>query len=92
LCFDNFICTVIKTGNPLLLQGAVSDQVETTSDYEDEQWGRQLEHELELAKKRYLQSLLNDAKRKQPTSVLKDEKKNGGIVANMAKRATRKKR
>jgi len=31
LCFDNFICTVIKTGNPLLLQGAVSDQVETTS-------------------------------------------------------------
>jgi len=32
LCFDNFICTVIKTGNPLLLQGAVSDQVETTSD------------------------------------------------------------
>ena len=61
-------------------------------DYDDDQWGRQLEHELELAKKRYLQSLLNDAKRKQPTSVLKDEKKNGGIVANMAKRATRKKR
>jgi hypothetical protein len=61
-------------------------------DYDDEQWGRQIEHELGIAKKRYLQSLLNDAKRQQPASVLKDEKKNRGLVANMAKRATRKKR
>jgi hypothetical protein len=61
-------------------------------DYDDDQWGRQLEHELELAKKRYLQSLLNNAKPRQPASVLKDEKKNKGLVAKLAKRAVRKKR
>jgi hypothetical protein len=61
-------------------------------DYDDEQWGRELEHELELAKKRYLQSLLNNAKAQKSPSVLKDEKKNRGLVANMAKRAVRKKR
>ena len=66
--------------------------MQTGFDYDDEQWGRQIEHELEIAKKRYLQSMLNDAKRQQPSSVLKDEKRNRGIVANMAKRATRKKR
>ena len=80
----------VKGSEPTLIPAPV--HMQSGFDYEDEQWGRQLEHELELAKKRYLQSLLNDAKRKQPTSVLKDEKKNGGIVANMAKRATRKKR
>ena len=61
-------------------------------DYDDEQWGYQLELELQNAKKRYLQSVLNDAKAQQPNIVLKDEKKNRGLVANMAKRAVRKKR
>jgi len=80
----------VKDSEPTLIAAPV--HMQSGFDYEDEQWGRQLEHELELAKKRYLQSLLNDAKRQRPKPVLKDEKKNGGIVANMAKRATRKKR
>ena len=80
----------VKDSEPTLIPAPV--HMQSGFDYEDEQWGRQLEHELELAKKRYLQSLLNNSKRQQPASVLKDEKKNRGLVANMAKRAVRKKR
>jgi hypothetical protein len=61
-------------------------------DFDDEQWGRQIEHELELAKKRYLQTMLSNAKRKQSKLALKDDDKSRKLVSKMAKRATRKKR
>jgi len=31
LCFDGWVCTSIKTGNPRPFQGTLSDQIETTS-------------------------------------------------------------
>ncbi len=30
-CFDGWVCTTIKTGNPRSSNGAVSDQIETNS-------------------------------------------------------------
>jgi len=30
-CFDEWVCTTIKTGNPRPFQGTLSDQIETTS-------------------------------------------------------------
>jgi hypothetical protein len=32
LCFDGWVRTAIKTGNPRPVQGTLSDQIETTSD------------------------------------------------------------
>jgi hypothetical protein len=31
LCFDGWVRTAIKTGNPRPVQGTLSDQIETTS-------------------------------------------------------------
>ena len=65
--------------------------MQTGFDFDDEQWGRQIEHELEVAKKRYLQGLLNDEKRNHSDVVLNDNE-NDKIIKQMAQRATRKKR